>query len=247
MTEWFENEAFWDELYPFLFPEKAFDVAPEEVEKILRLVDFQGSTVLDLACGPGRHSVALAKKGYRVTGVDRSSFYLEKARSRGRDAKATVEWVQEDMRRFARPDSFDLALSLFTSFGYFDDKEDDLRVLGNLCSSLREDGVCVLDMVGKEWLAREFQPTLSTRLEDGRLVVQQHEVIEDWTRIRNVWHLIDGEKVRSFRFQHRVYSGEELKDRLRRSGFGRVQLFGDLDGNEYGTKAKRLVAAAWKR
>lgn len=76
MTEWFENESFWKETYNFLFPDKLFEETNEQVENVLKLVDFNGSSVLDLCCGPGRFSSLLAKKGFSVTGVDRSLFLL---------------------------------------------------------------------------------------------------------------------------------------------------------------------------
>ena len=74
MTTWFEDESFWEKLYPFMFPDQGFEIADEQIEKLLGLVGFSGSTVLGLACGPGRHSIALAKQGLQVTGVDLSSF-----------------------------------------------------------------------------------------------------------------------------------------------------------------------------
>ena len=79
MSEWFEDESFWIDLYPFMFPEERFAAAKEEVEKAIRLLDFKGSSVLDLCCGPGRCSLVLAERGLTVTGVDRTEFLLEKA------------------------------------------------------------------------------------------------------------------------------------------------------------------------
>ena len=96
--------------------------------------------MLDLCCGPGRFSIELAKRGFRVTGVDRTRFLLGKAKSREKKAGVKVEWVESDMRDFVRPGAFDLALSMFTSFGYFDDKADDLRVLRQVCESLKPGG-----------------------------------------------------------------------------------------------------------
>ena len=61
MGEWFEDESFWSELYTFMFPEERFQIAEEQIEKVLTLVDYQGGPVLDLCCGPGRHSFALAR------------------------------------------------------------------------------------------------------------------------------------------------------------------------------------------
>src|SRR5262252_2536082 len=108
--EWFADESIWKDLYPFTFPESAFVVADEQVEKILRLTGLGGGTVLDLCCGPGRPAVALAKRGFAVTGVDRTPFLLDHARARAAAANLRVEFVLEDMRRFRRPAGFDLII-----------------------------------------------------------------------------------------------------------------------------------------
>src|SRR5205085_8594184 len=144
--EWFADDAFWRETYNFMFPEARFAAAASDVEQILTLAQRSDGQVLDLACGPGRHSVAFARKGFTVTGVDRSPFLLERARERGRDASVDIEWVQSDMRSFRRTGSFDLAVCLFTSFGFFRDDAENQRVLQNVATSLRPGGTFVLDM-----------------------------------------------------------------------------------------------------
>ncbi len=244
--EWFDDDAFWEELYPFMFPEKRFAGTGREVDQALKLAKPNGKRVLDLCCGPGRCSVALAKRGFSVTGVDRTKWLLAQAKRRARAARVKIEWVRADMRDFVRPGTFDLVLSMFTSFGYFDDKREDLTVLGNICNTLRPGGVCLIDVAGKEQLARIFQPTISETLPDGSRLVQRHEVFDDWTRIRNEWILIRRGRARSFHFHHTVYSGLELRDRLEQAGFTRVKIYGDFDGGDYGTNAKRLIAVGRK-
>ena len=64
--EWFDNDSFWRELYPFMFPEKRFADAEEQMTKALALTKPVGKSVLDLCCGPGRCSIALAKRGFSV-------------------------------------------------------------------------------------------------------------------------------------------------------------------------------------
>src|SRR5262249_2361234 len=150
---------------------------------IVALTQCTAGSVLDLCCGPGRHAVEFAQRGFQVTGVDRTSFLLDRARERASEAGASVDWVAEDMRRFVRTDTFDLAVSLFTSFGYFKDEQDDLAVLRNIHRSLKETGVLVIEMLGKERLARVFQNTLSTELADGSLLVQRQQLRDDWSRI----------------------------------------------------------------
>jgi SAM-dependent methyltransferase len=148
------------------------------------------------------------------------------------------------MREFRRPAAYDLALSLFTSFGYFAAPEDDFRVLRNLRASLRPGGVLVMDMVGKECLARNFQRTRSRTLSDGAVLIERCDVADDWTAIDNEWLLLRGDRVRALRFRLRMYSGAELRDRLREAGFLQIALYGGLDGAPYGLDAARLVAVA---
>jgi SAM-dependent methyltransferase len=240
--DWFADEDFWEQLYPAMFPPERFAVADQQVDQILALTRFTGRTVLDLCCGPGRHSVSFARRGMQVTGVDRTKFLLDRARERASQAAVEVEWVEEDMRRFRREGAFDLACSLFTSFGYFEDDDEDLAVLRNVWESLAPGGVFVVDVAGKEKVARHWLNSMCHHLEDGTLVLQRPEVCKDWTRIRNEWTLIKDGRTKSFRFEHTIYSGRELRDRMREAGFAKVELYGDLEGRPYGLDATRLVA-----
>ena len=97
MPEWFENDTFWCEMYPHMFSETRLSMAEDEVNKILALTSFQNGGVLDLCCGPGRHSVAFAKRGYRVTGVDRTPFLLKKARENARMNDIDIDIINEDL------------------------------------------------------------------------------------------------------------------------------------------------------
>lgn len=246
MAEWFENESFWRELYPHMFDENRFAQADEQVRKILKLTGVRRGAVLDLCCGPGRHSVVLAKRGFQVTGVDRTRFLLNKARRHATSARARVEFIRSDVRDFVRPDTYKLALSLWTSFGYFDDKDEDRLVLRNIFASLKKGGVCLIDVFGKERMAKTVQPFYTSRHLDGTLLVEVHEILDDWTRIRNEWILIKGNRAKRFKFHQNVYSGKELKDLMLEAGFAEVKLFGDFDGHPYGLDAPRLVAVARK-
>jgi SAM-dependent methyltransferase len=178
--------------------------------------------------------------------VDRTAHFLNHARADAKRGRVRIEWVRQDMRDFIRPAGFDLALSMFTSFGYFDDKGEDLLVLRSLFTSLRPGGSLLMEMAGKEILARIFQPTTSTPLPDGGLLVERHEIIDGWSRMRNEWTFIKGGKVQRWRFHVTVYSGQELRDRLEQAGFTDVKLFGSFDGDEYGLNAQRLIAVARK-
>lgn len=240
--QWFEDESFWETFYPFMFGEPKMAAAPAEVDRVLALSGMERGRVLDLCCGPARHSLVLAERGFEVTAVDRSPFLLQKARER--IAGATIELVQSDMRNFVRPGAFDLALSLFTSFGYFDTRDQDLAVLRNIRASLKKDGMFLIDVISKEYLCARPAPTRWEDLPGGAILVQHYEVIPGWGRIRLKWLLVEGERVRRFTFAHNLYSGLELTALLERAGFVDIQIFGNLEGAPYDAAATRLVARA---
>ena len=245
--EWYEDESLWRELYPYVFPAERVAAAEGQVSQMLTLTGVTGGAVLDLCCGPGRHAVELARRGFSVTGVDRSPFLLERARERADAAAVAVEWVRDDMREFQRPASFDLACNLFTSFGYFERDEDNLRVLRNLRESLRGGGTLVMDMVGRERMQTQGTEPRHSHFADGAVLIQMPHVNEDWTRLDNEWTVVqaDGQS-RNYRFEHHLYSGPGLRRRLLDCGFATVRLYGDLQGSAYGPEALRLVAVARK-
>lgn len=246
MNEWFEDESIWIETYPLVFTKERFEEAEKQVDKIIKLTGVQGGSALDLCCGPGRFSFVLKKRGFSVTGLDRTTCLLEKAKAGAKARELDIKWIQDDMREFVSPESFDLIINMFTSFGYFDDKNDDIRVLNNILTSLKPGGVFLIDIMGKEWVARHLSTTISSKLSDGSLLVQRHEIFDEWTRIRNEWTLIKDGMAKTFKFHHTLYSGQELRDRLENVGFKKVRLFGNLDGNEYGAVAERLIAVGCK-
>src|SRR5947207_10667210 len=127
---WFEDDEHWRAMYDYVFDESRFTAAAADIDRVVKLSGVARGAALDMGCGAGRHSIALARKGFQVTGVDQSPFLLTKAREKS--LGAPVEYVQADMRKFSRPGAFDLAVSMYTSFGYFDTREEDLAVLRNL-------------------------------------------------------------------------------------------------------------------
>jgi len=244
--EWFDNESLWRETYFFLFPESLFVSAIETVDKALTLLEPQGKAALDLCCGPGRCSIALAKRGFTVTGVDRTPFLLNKAKGRARTDRVKVDWVLKDMRDFTRTDTYDIALSIFTSFGYFEDPRQDVAVLRNVFASLRPGGAFLIDMNGKEVIARKFLPSQVDEKPDGTQVIERRQVQDGWTRMHNDWIVVKNGKARRFEFKVNVYSGQEIRDRLEEVGFVDVKLYGNLEGAAYNVNATRLVVVARK-
>jgi len=247
MSEWFNDEGFWERMYPLMFSPDRFEVAGAEAEHLVELVGVKSGRLLDLCCGPGRHAIPLSRLGFQVTGVDLSRYLLDKARARADEAKAAVDWVLSDMREFVEPGAFDVVVNLATSFGYFAVQADDMRVLKNMVESIHDEGAVVLHMVGKEALAEQLplnrQPTHE---HDGSLLIQRVEILDDWCRARSEWLLVRGDKAERFSFEHTLYSARELRELMNWAGLSDVKLYGGLDGRPYGPGAEALVAVGRK-
>lgn len=245
--EWFEDESFWTDYAQIMFDGERWAEVPAVVDAIEALArPPRGGAVLDACCGPGRHSLELASRGYRVTGIDITASYLEAARESAAAWGVPVDFVRADVRSFRGERSFDLALNLYTSFGYFRDAGDDLAALRSLSAALKPGGALVLEVNGKETAVRDF--VRSEEFERGGWSVRtEYAVVGAWEGLRNRWILSrDGESVdRSFTL--RLYSGVELRRALLEAGFASVELFGGLDGSPYDQEARSLVALARPR
>lgn len=244
--QWFEDEKFWEKVDPILFSKQRIENAREEVRCVSKLLRLRrGAHVLDLCCGVGRHSIEMAKRGFLVTAVDKTERYLRKARREAKKQKVAIEFVKSDMRDFCRPNSFNAITNMFTSFGYFKQKEDDRRVAMNMYTSLKKGGRLVMELMGKERLARIFQERGWGEV-DNRLILEERTMNEDWSMIKNRWIIIDKKGRHEFELIHRIYSAVELGDVLKECGFSITGVYGGLAGEPYGPNAFRLVMVARK-
>jgi SAM-dependent methyltransferase len=247
-ADWYDDDAFWETFGPAMFTEDAWERAAKEVDGLLTLAEVEaGAAILDMGCGPGRHSLELARRGYRVTGVDRTRIYLDEARRRAVDEGLEIELIQGDNRDFERDGAFDFALSLFTSVGYYETEEENRAVLEVLGRCLKPGGKLVIELMSKEVLARTFSPRDWRELEDGTLMLEDRKAVEDWSRIEATWTVIPPEGARVVhQFTHWLYSAREIRRLLLDAGFSRVSCFGGLDGRPYDHSAERLVVVAIK-
>jgi SAM-dependent methyltransferase len=247
MKPWHEQDELWERTAPAMFSERLIAAAPQDVADIVTLLGIApGANVLDLCCGVGRHSVELARLGFQVTAVDRTQAHLDRAMARAEEEGLAIEFVCADMREFCREAAFDAVVNLYTAFGYFEDIQEDKRVVHNVYRSLVPGGAFVIDIMGKEVLARIFRARDWAELEDGSLMLQERTLSQDWSWMENRWILIQGDVQHEFRLSHRIYSAAELKGLLTKCGFVETQAHGDLGGAPYDQTARRLVVVGRK-
>ncbi|MCX7774746.1 MAG: class I SAM-dependent methyltransferase [Rectinemataceae bacterium] len=241
--EWFEDESFWDAFAPFMFDEVRWDLADEEIAHTLALAGIsEPARVLDLCCGVGRHSLALARRGHAVTGVDLMASLLEAARESAAAQELNVEFVQADARSYTGG-PFDLCINLGASFGYFRNREDDLAMLARCYANLVPGGVLVLETLGKESTALHFREAEAFEYE-GWQVSARYSIEGPWEALGNLWSAEKDTQHYERWFTLRLYSAYELGLALEKAGFGNVAFFGGLDGRPYDQTAEMLVAVA---
>ena len=199
--------------------------------------------VLDAPCGFGRHSIPLARAGYRVTGVDRSAPLIEEARRRSLGER-WPKWAVADYRELPAPDaSFDLVINLFSSLGYLGD-EQDTRALGEFRRVLRPDGRLVIETMHRDWLVGHFTEQDWRLLGEGRLLLEQRTFDPAAGVVQMTQTLVPSNGARESRTMSlRVYTATELLAMLDRAGFSETRCHGDLDGAPFGTDTRLVIVA----
>lgn len=245
-TAWYTNKDFWRTVHPILFRQRRWEMATEDVNNIIALLSLKRSSkILDLCCGVGRHSLEFARRGYLVTGVDLTAMYLREARRKAKHEGLAINFFQQDMRRFRRTNTFDAVVNLFTSFGYFKTQRDDVRVAEHMYTALKKGGFFVIELMGKEVLARIFRPR-DWYEHEGTIVLEERTPSNDWSTLENRWIILSGNRKKEFRFRLRFYSASELTVLLKQAGFRKTDVYGDLAGAPYDSKATRLIVVARK-
>jgi SAM-dependent methyltransferase len=223
MSDW---DVIFDELYLRTYavlqsPEQA-DAEAQAVAGLAGLAP--GSDVLDCPCGYGRHSIPLARAGYRVVGADRSPVLLGEARRRA----GGEEWpqlVEADYRKLSFADaSFDCVLNLFSSLGYWGD-EGDRKALAEFRRVLRAGGRLVLETMHRDHLIEIFQPKTWEELPGGALMVEERRFDLEGGVVETTHTLVEPDGSRkSAAYRIRLYSATELAVLLREAGFGELLL-----------------------
>ncbi|MGL4986846.1 MAG: class I SAM-dependent methyltransferase [Treponemataceae bacterium] len=245
--EWFENENFWLEYGPVMFDSRRWAEAETVAKSVCKIAGLiKGSHVLDAGCGPGRISVELALQGLDVTGVDLIQPLLDAAAQTARDEDVFVNFVQADLREYTTQTVFDAAVSLYTSFGYCESIEDDMKILKQIAACLKDGGWFILETLGREIAVRDF--TDGEWFERaGKIVLTEFSVEGAWEGLRSKWILIDKNGNRTeHEFVQRLYSAIELRRIMLACGFSSVEIYGDFDFSQYNEKARTMVLVGRK-
>lgn len=250
IKDWYKDEEFWEHYAPIMFDENRWAEVPAVADGVTRLSHLdlyglqekqRGPYILDLCCGFGRIALELRRRGFFVTGVDITNSYLETAREDAAHEGLEIEFIHKDVRSFRRKGAFNAAVNLYNSFGYFENPDDDLRLLQNAHYALKPGGAMIIEVLGKEIAVRDYiEAEWFER--SGYTVLTESVPVDSWGSIWNRWILIRDGTRREKVFIQRLYAASELRSLLLKAGFSSVELYGDWDESPYDEKARTLIA-----
>jgi len=229
---WYDGffEGEWLDLVAPTQDERAGDQVDLIVE---RLGLAPGARVLDVPCGWGRHTLELARRGFRVTGVDLSPASLERARVAAGGEGLEVELVELDMRELPWEAEFEAVLNLWSSFGYFETDAENERALAAMARALVPGGALLLDTINPPGLFRAFRAQTWQEVSGGALMLEERRYVLETGRIETTWTFVrpDGERS-ELRFSLRQYTVAELAAMFTRVGLVLEATLGGWDGSE---------------
>jgi len=227
--DWFDSDY-----YHILYKHRDYSEARNFIDKIVEYLDLKkGSKILDLACGIGRHSIYLEKIGFDVTGTDKSTNNIKKAKKSQNDK---LKFIQMEMINDTNR-KYDGIFNLFTSFGYVN-HDYNLETIKNIERQLKDDGTVIVD----------FMNTLFVK---NNLVIEETKVIDDL--IFKIKRKSDGKHIykeikfndqKDYFFQEKVMdlSLNDFENYLKRHNLKIIKTFGDYNLNEFDIEnSERLV------
>lgn len=212
--------------------------------------------ILDLCYGQGRHSLELARRGFKnVMGLDRSHYLTQKAKTQARKEGLGVKFKEGDARKLPfPPDTFDVVMILGNSFGYFETIQDDLMVLREVFRVLRPWGRILLDVADGDFLRGNFQARSWEWIDKKYFVCRERSLSLDKQRLisREVITHIDKGVIADQFYAERLYNKRGLTELLTTAGFTDVTSQGEFSpdsrrNQDLGMMEKRILLTAVAR
>ena len=234
--EWFGKE------YMLVYPHRNEAEAREQIAFLIRHIQLpEGAKVLDLCCGCGRHAMELRKQGYDVTGLDLSEELLDMAHAVNSESNLDVKFIRCDMREIPYESHFDVIVSFFTSFGYFADRADDMKVLSSMAKALKPGGRFLIDYMNPDYVTRNLVERDEKKIANGTHAIQERWIDESTHRINKRITLVRNGKESTHMESVRMYSRREMSEMLLAAGLKLTETYGDFDSSEYSKDSSRMI------
>lgn len=230
-STWFDSPY-----YHILYKNRNEEEAQVFMDNITNYLNMpENGTILDLACGKGRHSIYLNKLGYNVTGVDLSENSIAIANE---SSNESLRFKTHDMRE-PMNETYDAVFNLFTSFGYFDTYEDNIKTLKAIKDSINEYGFGVIDFFNADFIIENLVAEETKEIDDITFNIKRF--VENKKIIKEIRFEDKGE---SFYFTEKVsaFTLSDFESMMEEAGIFLLEIFGDYKLRKfYKTQSERLI------
>jgi len=236
-SEWFDSKY-----YHILYKNRNKKEAEKFLKNLSKLEFFKKkSKIIDIACGKGRHSLFLSELGYDVTGVDLSKNSIKHAQQ---FEKENLKFDVSDMRETYKKNSFDISLNLFTSFGYFNNKEDDFSAIKAMSENLKNDGILIIDFLNSKKVISNLIKKETKEIDGVQFNISRE--VKDNFIIKNIEVNYNEDKL-SFQEKVKALTKENFSELLTFAGLQIIDTFGNYKLDEFNTQTSdRLIIIAKK-
>tara|TARA_Y100000385_G_scaffold76834_1_gene77817 strand:- start:439 stop:1176 length:738 start_codon:yes stop_codon:yes gene_type:complete len=232
---WFQS-WFNTKYYHILYKQRNYEEAERFLKNLITFLNInKNHTILDLACGKGRHSIFLNSLGYDVTGVDLSEQSIKKASQSSNDR---LKFMIHDMR-YPIESNYDVILNMFTSFGYFNSIDDNFNVLKTIKNSLNKDGIGVIDFMNSNYIINHLVPQNNVEIDGIQFDIKRNFKDGIITKIITV---TDGDQTTKYEERVRAFNQQDFFSMISDANLRFVKCFGSYDLDPYNAQtSERLI------
>lgn len=236
-ADWFDSPY-----YHILYKNRDYTEAELFLNNVISFLNMpSGSSVIDLACGKGRHSMFLNKAGFEVVGVDLSANSIQYAKQ---FENQNLHFDVADLRTFKTNQLFDYGFNLFTSFAYFKSDQENQQVLNSFNACLKADGILLLDFFNAEKI-KKMQSYSETKTIDG-ITFQLHKIIDDKKVTKRIEFNAEGKEY-YYQEEVQLLTLTDFETLFSQTGFSILNVFGNYNLEPYQAETSdRLIFVAQK-
>ena len=229
--------------HPLLTPQRT----TREVDFVLSCIDLpEGGRLLDVGCGPGRHSIELAKRGYEVVGIDPSPAMIEAAQERALGIEPAPTFLTVRADDLSNRASFDAAICLFTTLGQIEETMDNSQLVFHVAKKLRPGGYFIVEVPQRSWVLSNLKEYERLGTGDRYTDVTRRYDAHDFT-LTETFNMISPHAERAYLLQYRLYNQAELRSLLTSARYEILGCYGDYDGAPLGEDSRVMIMLAQKR
>jgi SAM-dependent methyltransferase len=228
--------------YHLLYNNRTHTEADLFITKLMQHLKLKAeSRVWDLACGKGRHSIALNKLGYNVVGTDLSEESIYEA---SKFENKDLQFYRLDMRSPFRTNYFDAVLNLFTSFGYFDNVNDDIKVFKSVSIALKPNSIFVFDYLNRDWVIENLQTHNEIVKDNVKFIINKE--IQSNRVIKHI-QVLDAGVTSNYSECVKLYALDEIIKIAEKANLQLESTFGDYELGNYNQQSPRMILTFRKK